>query len=161
MEGKMVQVLLDVLVPLVVGYVSRRKGWMGEHGCRVLMLVNVIGLLTTMNLLSFWLLPIDSSLIYIPILSLVAALVGGALAARVFARNLPDLLQQGSYVLTAMLSNIGTMAGLAGYFLFGEISYAYIQLFATPPERAHGGVCLSPGPVLPGQVSAATGRGPF
>lgn len=132
MEGKMFQVLLDVLVPLVLGYVSRRKGWMGEHGCRVLMLVNVIGLLTTMNLLSFWLLPIDSSLIYIPILSLVAALVGGALAAKFFARNLPDLLQQGSYVLTAMLSNIGTMAGLAGYFLFGEISYAYIQLFATP-----------------------------
>lgn len=31
-----------------------------------------------------------------------------------------------------MLSNIGTMAGLAAYFLFGEMSFAYTQLFATP-----------------------------
>ncbi len=34
--------------------------------------------------------------------------------------------------MATMLSNIGTMAGLAAYFLFGEMSFAYTQLFATP-----------------------------
>lgn len=70
--GELIKVLVDVLVPLIIGYICRQKGWMGEKSCRFLMLVNVVVLLTTMNLLSFWILPIDFALILIPILSLVA-----------------------------------------------------------------------------------------
>lgn len=69
--GKLIKVLVDVLVPLIIGYICRQKG------CRFLMLVNVVVLLTTMNLLSFWILPIDFVLLLIPILSLVAVFLAG------------------------------------------------------------------------------------
>lgn len=129
---KMLQLLVDVICPLALGLLFRHRGWMGESGCRFLMLVNVIGLLTTMNLLSFWLLPIGWALIQIPLLSLLTAFLSGGLAAAFFARSMPDDLQKGSYVMASMLSNIGTMAGLASYMIYGQTGFAYTQLFATP-----------------------------
>lgn len=130
--GKIIQLLVDVFCPLALGFLLRHRGWMDDRGCRFLMLVNVIGLLTTMNLLSFWLLPIDWALILIPALSLLTAFLSGGLAAAFFARHMPDDLQKGSYVMASMLSNIGTMAGLASYMIFGQAGFAYTQLFATP-----------------------------
>ncbi len=129
---KIVKVVADVLLPLWAGYLCRQHGWMSEKQCQKLMLFNVIVLLTTMNLMSFWILPVDSALLLIPVLSLLTALLAGSLAAFTFAKQFSDLLEQGSYVISCMLSNIGTMAGLAAYFLFGEVSYAYTQLFAVP-----------------------------
>lgn len=82
--GKIIQLLVDVFCPLALGFLLRHRGWMDDRGCRFLMLVNVIGLLTTMNLLSFWLLPIDWALILIPALSLLTAFLSGGLAAAFF-----------------------------------------------------------------------------
>ena len=128
--AKLVQVFVDALLPLVAGYLLKRSGIMSPAGCRSLMLVNVYFILSFMNLLSFWLLPLDSALLIIPVFSILAALTSGGLGYFTFGRQFGNILDRGSYSNSAMLSNIGTMGGLAGYVLFGEVSYAYTQLYA-------------------------------
>jgi len=126
----MVQLFINVLCPLAVGYALKRSGKMGPGANRALMLVNVYIVLTVMNLLSFWILPLNSSLLAIPLLSILAALISGGLGYFLFGRAFANILDRGSYAISAMLSNVGTMAGLAGYIVYGEVSYAYTQLYA-------------------------------
>ncbi len=127
---KLIQVFVDALLPLVAGYLLKCSGKMSPAGCRSLMLVNVYFILSFMNLLSFWMLPLDSALLIIPVFSILAALISGSLGYFTFGRQFGNILDRGSYSISAMLSNIGTMGGLAGYVLFGEVGYAYTQLYA-------------------------------
>ncbi len=41
-------------------------------------------------------------------------------------------LDRGAYVISAMLSNIGTIGGLCAFILYGEEGFAYVQLVAAP-----------------------------
>lgn len=127
---KMLQLLINVFCPLAAGYALKRSGKMGPDANRALMLVNVYVVLTVMNLLSFWILPLNSSLLTIPLLSILGALISGGLGYFTFGRVFDNSMDRGSYTIAAMLSNIGTMAGLAGYIVYGEVSYAYTQLYA-------------------------------
>lgn len=49
-----------------------------------------------------------------------------------FQKNRSKSLDQGSYLISMMLGNIGTLAGLCAYVLYGEIGFAYVQLIAVP-----------------------------
>ena len=89
---KMVQLFINVLCPLAVGYALKRSGKMGPGANRALMLVNVYIVLTVMNLLSFWILPLNSSLLAIPLLSILAALISGGLGYFLFGRAFANIL---------------------------------------------------------------------
>ena len=125
-------VIFDIFCPLATGYILRKKGWMSQKACNALMLFNVVALITVMNLMSFWILPISRSFILLPILSVVMALLSVGLAVFVFGRSLSDPLEKGSFAVSAMLSNIGTLGGICAFIAYGEISFAYVQLFAVP-----------------------------
>lgn len=129
---RILTIIVDVLCPLIVGYFMKRSGKVPASICNWLMLFNVWGLITIMNLFSFWLLPIDSTLVVIPILSIVFTSLGGILGYMVFGRKFTNLLDKGAYVIGCGLANIGTLAGLAGYIVYGEMSFSYIQLYAAP-----------------------------
>lgn len=129
---RILTILVDVLCPLVVGYFMKRSGKVPESVGHWLMLFNVWGLITIMNLFSFWLLPIDSTLIIIPVFSILFTTLGGILGYAVFGRKFTNLLDKGAYVICCGLANVGTLAGLAGYIIYGEMSFAYIQLYAAP-----------------------------
>mgnify|MGYP000034449171 FL=1 len=154
----------DVLAPLATGYVLRRSGKMNQRQCDLLMLANVIVLVTVMNLSSFWLLPLDSRLLLLPTLSVIMTLASGLLAIKFFTRRLSNPLEQGAYINCAMLGNIGTLAGICAFILYGEVSFAYVQLFAVlqnfllvvccfPLSQIYRDRYLSEGSAAPIQIS--------
>lgn len=98
--------------------------------CNGMMLFNVVVLITVMNLLSFWILPLKGDLLLLPFLSLLVAFLSAGMMVPL-CRHL-SFVDQGTLVVAAMLANIGTLAGICGYILYGELSFAYIQLFAVP-----------------------------
>ena len=58
--------------------------------------------------------------------------VPGVIGARCFAGQFDNELDRGAYVISAMLSNIGTIGGLCAFILYGEEGFAYVQLVAAP-----------------------------
>ena len=54
------------------------------------------------------------------------------IGARCFAGQFDNELDRGAYVISAMLSNIGTIGGLCAFILYGEEGFAYVQLVAAP-----------------------------
>ncbi|MDO5597678.1 MAG: hypothetical protein Q4F92_04940 [Acidaminococcus sp.] len=98
--------------------------------CNGMMLFNVVVLITVINLLSFWILPLKGDLLLLPFLSLLVAFLSAGMMV-LLCRHL-SFVDQGTLVVAAMLANIGTLAGICGYILYGELSFAYIQLFAVP-----------------------------
>lgn len=139
---RILTLLVDVLCPLIAGYVMKRSGKVPYSFCNGLMLFNVWGLITIMNVFSFWLLPVDSTLLVIPILAIVFTTLGGVLGYAVFGRHFHNMLDKGAYVIGCSLANVGTLAGLAGYIVYGEMSFAYIQLYAAPQNVMFVLVCL-------------------
>jgi len=129
---RIMTILVDVLCPLIAGYYMRRSGRVPYSFCNWLMLFNVWGLLTVMNLFSFWLLPVDATLVIIPALSIFFTSLGGVLGYLFFSRHFDNLLDKGAYVIGCSLANVGTLAGLAGFVVYGEMSFAYVQLYAAP-----------------------------
>ena len=98
--------------------------------CNGMMLFNVVVLITVMNLLSFWILPLQGDLLLLPLLSLLTAFLSAGMMAPLCRHQ--SFVDQGTLVVAAMLANIGTLAGICGYILYGELSFAYVQLFAVP-----------------------------
>ena len=129
---RVMTIIIDVLCPLVVGYYLKRSGRVPFSFCNGLMLFNVWGLLTVINVFSFWLLPVDSTLFVIPALSIFFTSLGGVLGYFFFSRHFDNLLDKGAYVIGCSLANVGTLAGLAGFIVYGEMSFAYVQLYAAP-----------------------------
>lgn len=128
----LITLLLDVLAPLGTGYFLRRTHRMTEGQCNFLMQFNVIALVTIMSLSSFWILPLRSDLLLVLVLGIASALLSGFLARNFFAKRLASPLEQGAYIDAAMLSNAGTLGGVCAFILYGEISFAYVQLFSVP-----------------------------
>lgn len=128
----MLTLFLDVLVPLGTGYFLRHSRRMTDGQCNILMQFNVIVLVTVMALSSFWILPLRSDLLLVLFLGIASSLLSGFLAARWFTRWLTNPLEQGAYIDAAMLSNAGTLGGICAFILYGEISFAYVQLFSVP-----------------------------
>lgn len=123
-------VFFDVFCPLATGYFLRRRNWMTMAQCNGMMLFNVVVLITVMNLLSFWILPLKGDLLLLPFLSLLVAFLSAGMMVPL-CRHL-SFVDRGTLVVAAMLAYIGTLAGICGYILYGELSFAYIQLFAVP-----------------------------
>lgn len=128
---RIVFVFTDLVLPLVVGYCLKKKGWMGSTACNVLIKINVVVLCTVLSFCSFWVLPLSLQLLWLPLLGILFTVVPGVLGWLTFARRFSNFLEKGAYVISCMLSNIGTLGGLCAFIMFGEVAYAYIQLIAT------------------------------
>ena len=64
----------------------------------------------------------------------MAAALQCALHARAyltFARRHKDALSRGAYYMSAMLTNIGTIAGLSAFILYDETGFAYVQIVSS------------------------------
>ena len=129
-HAQLFTVLFDVFCPLAAGYFLRHRKWMTLAQCNGMMLFNVVVLITVMNLLSFWILPLQGDLLLLPLLSLLTAFLSAGMMAPLCRHQ--SFVDQGTLVVAAMLANIGTLAGICGYILYGELSFAYVQLFAVP-----------------------------
>ena len=128
---RIIFVFTDIILPLVTGYYLKQKKIMSGEVCNLLIRINIVIFCTILTLLSFWVLPLSSQLLWLPLLGVLFTIVPGFIGWALFARRFKSYLQQGAYVVSALLSNIGAVAGLCAFIVYGEIGYAYVQLVAT------------------------------
>lgn len=108
---------------LLVGYLTRRGGWVGDHMSASIMRKTIIFIEPIIIVLTFWAMQIaDTRLLALP---LAAALLSSLnlIPARIFSefhRHAPD--ERGAYLGGSMFSNVGTtLGGFICFLLLGEV----------------------------------------
>lgn len=132
MEGigiKISFIFIDIILPLVVGYICKKKDWLSSRQYNVLIRFNIIVVMTILTLLSFWILPLRAELAMLPVFSFLNVLLPwGLVKLSGRHKKFSSLTDQGSYLIVSMPANIGSLAGLCGFILYGELSFAYVQI---------------------------------
>ncbi len=125
---KLAYFFIDLLVPLLAGYLLRIKPIFGESFFASMANYNMLLLYPVLSVLSFWVLPLSWELMWLPLFGVILCLIPGLAAYWLSKNKYSSMIDTGSYVLSAMLSNIGTLGGLCVYILYGETGFAYTQL---------------------------------
>lgn len=128
---RILYVFTDLIMPLALGYYLHQKHIISDTLCNQLIRFNIIIVCTVLSLLSFWVLPLSPELLWLPLFGFLYVLLPGLIGAVLFARKHRNLLDRGAYMMSAMLSNIGTLAGLCAFILYNEIGFAYAQIIGT------------------------------
>lgn len=131
MNSRFFIVFADILLPLLLGMVLRRWG-LSREILRMVIKGNVVCVATFLSLVSFWTVHVTRELLWLPISILPICFIPVLLFYGFQKNRFTNPLDQGSYMISMMLGNIGTLAGLCAYVLFGEKGFAYVQLIAVP-----------------------------
>ena len=134
MDEKLFRILYvfsDLAAPLLAGYIAYQRGRISDALCNALIRFNIIVMATLLAVLSFWVMPLSRSLLWLPLFSALFMLVPGSIAYLTFARRHKDTLSRGAYYMSAMLTNIGTIAGLSAFILYDEVGFAYVQIVSS------------------------------
>ena len=131
MDSRFFVVFADILLPLALGMALRRWG-LSKDILRLIIKANVVGVASFLSLVSFWSVHVTRELLWLPV-SILPICFLPVLIFYLFQKNrFTNPLDQGSYLISMMLGNIGTLAGLCAYVLYGEVGFAYVQLIAVP-----------------------------
>ena len=131
MDSRFFVVFADILLPLALGMALRRWG-LSRDILRLIIKANVVGVASFLSLVSFWSVHVTRELLWLPV-SILPICFLPVLIFYLFQKNrFTNPLDQGSYLISMMLGNIGTLAGLCAYVLFGAVGFAYVQLIAVP-----------------------------
>ena len=128
---RILYVFTDLATPLLAGYIAYQRGRISDALCNALIRFNIIVMATLLAVLSFWVMPLSRSLLWLPLFSALFLLVPGSIAYLTFARRHKDALSRGAYYMSAMLTNIGTIAGLSAFILYDEVGFAYVQIVSS------------------------------
>ena len=128
---RILYVFTDLATPLLAGYIAYQRGCISDALCNALIRFNIIVMATLLAVLSFWVMPLSKSLLWLPLFSALFMLVPGSIAYLTFARRHKDALSRGAYYMSAMLTNIGTIAGLSAFILYDETGFAYVQIVSS------------------------------
>lgn len=127
---KLVYIGTDLILPLALGYYCRQRQWLSERFCNKVIEINITVFCTILAVLSFWILPLNLDLLWLPLFGILLSFIPG-LAGYLIVLGKPIAgPDKASHLASAMLSNIGTLGGLCTFFLFGESGFAYIQIIA-------------------------------
>lgn len=125
---RLLYVFTDLILPLIVGYFLHSRKIVSDKFINWLMKFNVVVVYTLLSLLSFWIIPLLKELLFLFPFSALYVIVPGIIAALTFAKRHKNLLNRGAYVMSAMLSNLGTLGGVCAFILYGEEGFAYTQI---------------------------------
>ena len=129
---RIILVFTDILLPLAAGYFLKVHTLMPRRFCDWLIRFNVIVMVTVLTLMSFWVLPLSAQLLWLPLIGVLITAIPGMIGAKLFTGDFDNDLDRGAYMISAMLSNIGTIGGLCAFIMYGETGFAYVQLVAAP-----------------------------
>lgn len=127
---KLLYIFMDLLLPLMLGYFFCHRQYLSEKNCDRMITFNILIISTALSILSFWTLPLKWDLIWLPLFGILLSLIPGATAYLISKNKYDSSLEKGSYLASAILSNVGTLGGLCAYIIYGEVAFAYTQLFA-------------------------------
>lgn len=121
----------DLVGPLAVGYFLHQKNLMSDHTNQMLIDINIRVLITVLAWLSFWILPFSLDVLLMPVFGVIVTIAPFFLGYIFFGKLYPNPFDRGSFLINCMLGNVGVLAGLVSYILYGEIGFAYVQLIAA------------------------------
>lgn len=130
-DSRLLLVLTDLILPLIVGYWLQRKHILSDKAANRLIKINIIGVYTLLTWLSFWVIPISWELLIMIPYGILYIIVPGIISVLTFARFYKNPLNRGSYIISSMVANIGTLGGICAYILYQEAGFAYSQILAT------------------------------
>lgn len=128
MTSKILVSSLDLLLPIAIGYLLKRQSYLRDGFFNKMILNNILVVYPLLSFLCFWVLPLSRELIWLPVMGILMGLVPGAIASWRSKKKYTSPLDRGGYVMSAILSNLGTIGGLCVFLLYGETGYAYQQL---------------------------------
>lgn len=120
--------VFDLIMPLVAGYLCQRQTRFGEADFDRMMTMNIMVLYPLLSLLSLWEMHPNAELVWLPVLGVAMSLLAGLAAYPLARAKYKSELDQGSFIISAMLSNTVTLGTLPVFILYGETGYAYVQL---------------------------------
>lgn len=129
---RMVYIFTDIILPMIAGYVAKRRSWLTPDQSNWLIRFNIIVIMTSLTLLSFWVLPMRTDLLSLPFFAFFNGLLPLAVVLLLGRqRKFSSFVDRGSYLIAAIPANTGMLGGLCSYILYGEMSYAYVQIIGV------------------------------
>lgn len=101
---------------------------LSRHLCDSMIKIALFVVYPLLAIMSFWVIRIDSDLLWLPIFGVFLHVVPGLLAFANKNRLYSHPSDRGSYIISAILSNQLILGGISVYILYGETGYAYVQL---------------------------------
>ena len=107
---KLVYFIVDLLVPLTIGYVLQGNKYFSVSFFDKMISYNIFLVSPLLSILSFWVLPLTWNLIWLPVFGAILCFLPGLFAYFISKNKYKSPLDTGSYMLSAMLSNLGTLS---------------------------------------------------
>ena len=127
-NARLVYLLTDLILPLIVGYLLYQRHLLSDAAVNRLIRINVIVFFTLLSLFSFWALPLTRDLLMLPAFFAFIILFPGFISWRFLGRRFHSPIDRGTHLISALLSNIGTLGGICAYIIYGERGFAYAQI---------------------------------
>jgi auxin efflux carrier len=118
----------DLILPLIVGYLLYQRRLLSDAAVNLLIRINVVVFFTLLSLFSFWALPLTRDLVILPAFFAFIILFPGFISWRFLGRRFHSAIDRGTHLISALLSNIGTLGGICAYIIYGEPGFAYAQI---------------------------------
>ncbi len=118
----------DLILSLIVGYLLYQRRLLSDAAVNLLIRINVIVFFTLLSLFSFWALPLTRDLLILPAFFAFIILFPGFISWRFLGRRFHSPIDRGTHLISALLSNIGTLGGICAYIIYGEPGFAYAQI---------------------------------
>ena len=125
---RLIYLFTDLILPLIVGYVLYQRHLLSDTAVNRLIRINVIVFFTLLSLFSFWALPLTRDLLMLPAFFAFIILFPGFISWRLLGRRFRSPIDRGTHLISALLSNIGTLGGICAYIIYGERGFAYAQI---------------------------------
>lgn len=125
---KLLVFLTDLILPIMVGYLLQKQKRFGDPFFNRMMRFGIIFITPFTVTISFWGSGISAENMWLPVLGVVMQMVPFGIGYFIAKKKYKDPLEQGSYILAAMLLNRGVVGSLSVYILFGEVGYSSAQL---------------------------------
>lgn len=125
---KLLVFLTDLILPILAGYLLQKQKRFGDPFFNRMMKAGIIFITPFSVAISFWGNGISAENIWLPVLGVVMQMVPFGIGYFVAKKKYKSPLEQGSYILSAMLLNRGVVGSLSVYILFGEVGYSSAQL---------------------------------
>ena len=127
-NARLIYLFTDLIVPLIVGYLLYQRQMLSDTIVNRLIRINVVVFFTLLSFFSFWALPLTQDLLILPACFAFIILFPGFLSWRFLGRRFHSPIDRGTHLISALLSNIGTLGGICAYIIYGERGFAYAQI---------------------------------
>ena len=126
--SRLIFLVTDLILPLIVGYILYQRRLLSDGMLNRLIRINIVAFFTLLSLFSFWALPLTKDVLVLPFFFAFIILFPGFISWRFLGRRFHSSIDRGTHLISALLSNIGTLGGICAYIIYGERGFAYAQI---------------------------------